>query len=122
VLIVDDNTDAAESLAMLLRSAGHQVHTAHDGPAALKTAEAIRPDAVLLDIGLPRMDGYEVARRLRAQLGLKEVLLVAVTGYGQEEDRRRVEQAGFDAYLVKPADLAALRNLLAVRRRSPTIR
>src|SRR5262249_2694853 len=83
VLIVDDNADAAESLAMLLRSAGHQVMTAHDGPAALKTAEAVRPDAVLLDIGLPRMDGYEVARRLRGQLGLTEALLVAVTGYGQ---------------------------------------
>jgi signal transduction histidine kinase len=118
VLVVDDNADAAESLAMLLRAEGHEVRTAYDGPAALEAAAVIRPEAVLLDIGLPRMDGYEVARRLRRDVGLKEALLVAVTGYGQEEDRRRVEQAGFDAYLVKPADLAALRELLAGRSRS----
>jgi signal transduction histidine kinase/CheY-like chemotaxis protein len=113
VLVVDDNADAAESLAMLLKAEGHEVSTAHDGLAALEAAEATRPEAVLLDIGLPRMDGYEVARRLREQGWLPRALLVAVTGYGQEEDRRRVAEAGFDAYLVKPADPAAVQKLLA---------
>jgi two-component system CheB/CheR fusion protein len=113
ILVVDDNADAAESLALLLLGAGHEVHTAHDGPAALEAARAIRPDAVVLDIGLPRMDGYEVARRLCGEPGLARPLLVALTGYGQEEDRRRVEEAGFDAYLVKPAEPETLRALLA---------
>jgi PAS domain S-box-containing protein len=116
VLVVDDNLDAAESLAMLLRLEKHTVHTAHDGPAALLEAEAFRPEVVLLDIGLPRMDGYEVARRLREELGLKAALLVAVTGYGQEEDRRRSEEAGFDAHLTKPADLATVQRLLNAAR------
>jgi two-component system CheB/CheR fusion protein len=114
VLVVDDNVDAAESLALLLRVERHEVRTAHDGPTALHVAEAFRPEVVLLDIGLPRMDGYEVARRLRGQAGFQKALLVALTGYGQDEDRRRAEEAGFDAYLVKPADPAALHELLAV--------
>ena len=110
---MDDNVDAVKSLALLLRLQGHEVRTAYDGPTALETAETFRPEVVLLDIGLPRMDGYEVARRLREQVGLQKTLLVAVTGYGQEEDRRRAEAAGFDAHLVKPADLAVLQRLLA---------
>ena len=113
VLIVDDNVDSAESLALLLTMSGHKVRTAHDGPAALEAAEAFRPEAVLLDIGLPGMDGYEVARRLRQQAGLNNTFLVAVTGYGQDEDRRRAEEAGFDAHLVKPADPVVLQQLLA---------
>ena len=113
VLVVDDNLDAVESLALLLRLQGHEVRTACDGPTALETAAAFRPEVVLLDIGLPQMDGYEVARRLREQVGLKEALLVAVTGYGQEEDRRQSDAAGFDAHLVKPADPAVLLKLLA---------
>jgi signal transduction histidine kinase len=113
VLVVDDNVDAAESLATLLRVERHEVYTAHDGPTALATAEAFRPEVVLLDIGLPQMDGYEVARRLRARAGFEKALLVALTGYGQEEDRRRAAEAGFDAYLVKPADPLALHELLA---------
>jgi signal transduction histidine kinase/CheY-like chemotaxis protein len=113
VLVVDDNVDAAESLAMLLRVERHEVYTAHDGSTALAAAAAFRPEIVLLDIGLPRMDGYEVARRLRGQDGFQKTLLVALTGYGQEEDRRRAAAAGFDAYLVKPADPAALHELLA---------
>jgi PAS domain S-box-containing protein len=113
ILVVDDNVDAAASLAMLLQVEQHDVRTAHDGPTALHVAEAFRPEVIFLDIGLPRMDGYEVARRLRKQAGLEKTLLVALTGYGQEEDRRRSQQAGFDAHLVKPADPVALQQLLA---------
>jgi DNA-binding response OmpR family regulator len=112
VLVVDDNADAAESLAVLLRLWGHDVQTAHDGLSGLKAALSDRPAVALLDIGLPGLDGYELARRLRAQLG-PALRLVAVTGYGQEEDRRRSLEAGFDAHLVKPADLDELHALLA---------
>jgi PAS domain S-box-containing protein len=113
VLVVDDNRDAAESLAMLLRATGHEVRTAHAGPAALEAARAHRPEVVLLDIGLPGLDGYEVARRLRAEPGFKGALLVALTGYGQDEDRRRSQAAGFDLHLVKPVDLATLQDALS---------
>ncbi len=115
VLVVDDNADGAEMLAEFLRAEGHEVRTAHDGPAALQAAESFRPEVVFLDIGLPRMDGYEIARRLRQQAELKSSFLVALTGYGQEEDRRRTEEAGFDAHLVKPADPDELQRLLARR-------
>jgi two-component system CheB/CheR fusion protein len=113
VLVVDDNADAAECLAWVLRARGHEVCTAHDGVAALEAARGSRPEVVLLDIGLPRMDGYEVARRLRREPGLEKVLLVALTGYGHEDDRRRSRAAGFDHHLVKPADPAELTRLLA---------
>jgi two-component system CheB/CheR fusion protein len=113
VLAVDDNVDSAESLGMLLRVQGHEVCTAHDGPAAVEAARSFGPEVVLLDLGLPGMDGYEVARRLRRQPGLESVLLVALTGYGQDEDRRKTMEAGFDAHLTKPADPAALQLLLA---------
>jgi PAS domain S-box-containing protein len=113
VLVVDDNEDVAHSLALLLQIKGHEVRTAHDGLTALNVAGEFLPEVVLLDIGLPTMDGYEVARRLRQQTGLENVVLVAVTGYGQEEDRRRAEEAGFDAHLTKPAEPAALQRLLA---------
>jgi PAS domain S-box-containing protein len=113
VLVVDDNTDAVASLAILLQAGGHQVQTAHDGPAALEAAQVFQPEVVLLDIGLPGMSGYEVARQLRRQPGLEKTRLVAVTGYGQEEDRRQAQAAGFDAHLVKPADLTAIAQLLA---------
>jgi CheY-like chemotaxis protein len=112
ILAVDDNVDSVESLARLLGLQGHEVRTAYDGPTALATAEAFQPQVVLLDIGLPRMDGYEVARRLRKKTGLKDILLVAVTGYGQDDDRRRATEAGFDGHLVKPADLGVLQALL----------
>jgi PAS domain S-box-containing protein len=118
ILVVDDNVDAAESLALVLRTGGHELRTAYDGPAALQTAETFRPEVVLLDIGLPRMDGYEVARRFRKQSETKAVLLVALTGYGQDEDRRQAEEAGFDAHLTKPADPAILQKLLAELRRA----
>ena len=113
VLVVDDNQDAAESLAVLLRLAGHEVRTAYDGLVGLEAAKDFQPEVILLDIGLPRVSGYEVARELRKQVGLKEALLVAVTGYGQEEDRRKSREAGFDDHLTKPVDLAALQTLLA---------
>ncbi len=119
ILVVDDNLDSAASLAMLLRYAGHDVQTAHTGLAALELARTFAPGVVLLDIGLPDIDGLEVARRLRCELGLTEALLVAVTGYGYDEDRRRSEDAGFDAHLVKPVELTALNALLELPRVAP---
>ncbi|MBW3539780.1 MAG: response regulator [Planctomycetes bacterium] len=116
ILVVDDNRDAAECLAMLLRLYGNDVRIAHQGQLALELADTYRPDLVLLDIGLPDLSGLEVCRRLRAQPGGHERLVVAVTGYGDEDDRRRCLEAGFDAHLVKPADLAALQGLLDTAR------
>jgi signal transduction histidine kinase/DNA-binding response OmpR family regulator len=113
VLVVDDNQDSADSLAQLLRLGGFDVYLAHDGPAALESARTLTPDIVMLDIGLPGMDGYEVARRLRATPAARTTLLVAVTGYGQKEDRDRSHQAGFDHHLVKPVDYGVLQKLLA---------
>jgi PAS domain S-box-containing protein len=113
VLVVDDNVDAAASTAALLRALGHTAHTVHDGPSVLETVRTFRPDVVLLDIGLPGMTGFDVARTLRAQLKNRQMLLVAVTGYGQEEDRRRGRDAGFDHYLIKPVDPAQLCKILS---------
>lgn len=113
VLVVDDNLDSAESLGVLLQMAGHEVQLAHDGPSALALAREYRPEIVLLDIGLPAgMDGYEVAQRMRPDAGPAGVVLVALTGYGQDEDRRRAAQAGFDHHLVKPVDVGHLTRLL----------
>jgi signal transduction histidine kinase/DNA-binding response OmpR family regulator len=113
VLVVDDNKAAAQSLSLLLRSAGHEVRTAYDGPAALAMAEGFQPEIALLDIGLPGMDGYEVARHLRLERQADQLMLVALTGYGQDEDRIRTKTAGFDHHVVKPADPAALMTLIA---------
>jgi CheY-like chemotaxis protein len=113
VLLIDDNVDAVESLAVLFADDHHDVRTAHEGESALALAQSFRPEVVVLDIGLPGMDGYEIARRLRASAGLEGVVLVALTGYGQEEDRRRALAAGFDHHLIKPANLAALRRLMS---------
>jgi CheY-like chemotaxis protein len=113
VLVVDDSEDGAESLAMLLQLSGHETHVAHDGVEALEAAEKLRPGVVLLDIGLPRLNGYEVCHRLRKEPWGKNVVLVALTGWGQEEDRHRSKEAGFDAHLVKPVDHDALLRLLA---------
>jgi PAS domain S-box-containing protein len=112
VLVVDDNRDSAESIALLAEIWGHEVQTVHDGPSALDAAASSLPEVVLLDIGLPGMDGYEVARRLRQEWG-KKLVLIAMTGYGMDEDRRRSRDAGFDHHLVKPVDPEALRVLLA---------
>ncbi|MDI3284384.1 PAS domain S-box protein [Polyangium sp. 15x6] len=104
ILVVDDNVDAAESLALMLGYLGHETRVAHDGPSTLQIAAAFQPELVLLDIGLPGLDGYEVARRLRAQRETRTAVLVAITGYGLEEDRRRARKAGFDHHLTKPVD------------------
>jgi signal transduction histidine kinase/ActR/RegA family two-component response regulator len=119
VLVVDDNVDAAEALAEGLALDGHQVALAHDGAQALAEAERQRPDAIFLDIGLPVLDGLEVARRLRARQELQGCLLVALTGYGQASDRAATREAGFDAHLVKPAGLDALRATLSGRSARP---
>jgi PAS domain S-box-containing protein len=114
VLVVDDNVDSAESMAFLLRIDGHEVLTAHEGRRALEVARGERPDAVLLDLGLPGLNGFQVCEAMRAA-GLTGALIVAMTGYGQEEDRRRARAAGFDAFQVKPVALSAIRDLLAER-------
>jgi PAS domain S-box-containing protein len=113
LLVVDDNQDAAVSLAMLLRLQGHEVQVVHDGAAALELAKAYRPAMVFLDIGMPGMDGCEVARRLRQQPGLENVVLAALTGWGQQEDRRRTAEAGFNHHLVKPPDPKAIEGVLS---------
>jgi CheY-like chemotaxis protein len=112
ILVVDDNQDAAESMRLLLRQVGAEVRVAHDGPQALAAFDACRPRMVLLDIGMPGMDGYEVARRLRASPYAGQASLVALTGWGQDEDKKRVREAGFDHHLVKPADLGTLQSLI----------
>ncbi|MFL5342562.1 MAG: PAS domain S-box protein [Gemmataceae bacterium] len=112
VLVVDDNVDAAESTSMLLRLWGHDVQLAYNGQEALRAADEFHPEVILLDIGLPGMSGYDVARQLRQKSTFEKTLLVAVTGYGQDEDRRRSHEAGFDVHLVKPADAQQLRQLL----------
>jgi len=112
VLVVDDNVDAAETLAEMLRLLGHEVAVAHDGPAAIEVAAASPPQLALLDLGMPVMDGYELARRLRAMPHLETVSLVALTGYGTERERDRALQSGFDRHLVKPLDPALLARLL----------
>jgi PAS domain S-box-containing protein len=113
ILIVDDNVDAAKTLAMLLVGKGYQVHTANDGPAALDWLKAHAPAMILLDLGMPVVDGYEVARRIRQQPEFRDVLLIALTGWGQADDRRRSAEVGFDHHLVKPIDAGALDCLLA---------
>jgi PAS domain S-box-containing protein len=113
VLVVDDNRDSAESLAMLLEFLGHDVRLAIDGDGALAQAQAFRPEIALLDIGMPGMNGYEVAQRIREQPELQQIVLIALTGWGQDEDRRRSQAAGFNHHLTKPADFDALERLLA---------
>ncbi len=112
-LVVDDNRDSAESLAIWLKINGNDTHTAFDGLEAVEAAATLRPDVILLDIGLPKLNGYEAARRIRQQSWGKTVVLVALTGWGQEEDRRRSSEAGFDGHLVKPVDFDRLMNVLA---------
>ena len=104
VLVVDDSPDAAQSMVMLLGFEGHDVHQAHDGAEAIRVAERVRPDVVLMDIGLPILNGYEACRQMRSQPWGQTMLLVAITGWGQDEDRERSSEAGFDLHLVKPVD------------------
>ena len=112
VLLVDDNEDATRALALLLEHGGFSVVTAHDGAEALARAAEVDPDIVLLDLGLPIIDGYRVAESLRARSDCDRVLLIAISGYGQPNDRARSQEAGFDHHLVKPIDCAALLDLL----------
>ena len=112
ILVVDDNQDSAESLTILLSLAGHETHTAYDGLEAMEAAEAFKPDVILLDIGLPKLNGYEVARKIREKPWGQTMVLVALTGWGQEEDRRRSREAGFNHHLTKPVDPPELTRLL----------
>lgn len=113
ILVVDDNVDSAQSLAMLLNFSGNETATAYDGLAAVEAVKSFRPDVVLLDISLPKLDGHEAARRIRSQDGGKEIVLVALTGWAQEEDRRRSKEAGFDEHMLKPVDYGELTKFLA---------
>ena len=113
ILVVDDNRDAAESLGMLLRMMGHEVRTAYDGQAAVAAAAEYRPRLVLMDLGMPKVDGCEAARRIRAEPWGAELFLVALTGWGAEADQRRTQDSGFDRHLVKPVDTEALKRLIA---------
>lgn len=113
ILVVDDNRDSARSLAMLLKLAGHEAHTAFDGQEALTAAESVLPEVVLLDIGLPKLNGYEVARKIREHAWGEAMVLVALTGWGQDEDRRKSKEAGFNHHFVKPVEQSALQSYLA---------
>jgi CheY-like chemotaxis protein len=115
ILIADDNEDAAVSLAMILSMLGHETRTARNGIEALEIVEQFHPDVVLLDIGMPKLNGYETARQLRQKPGGAQLLLVALTGWGQETDRLRSTEAGFDSHLIKPVDVAHIQSLLEKR-------
>ena len=112
VLVVDDNVDAAVSLGMLLKLSGHEVRLAYDGLAALQQAIDFRPELVLLDIGMPGMDGYEVCRHFRQNADIRNVTIIALTGWGQEEDRQHAREAGFDLHIVKPVEPSVLQRLI----------
>jgi CheY-like chemotaxis protein len=115
ILVVDDNRDSAESLARLLQMFNHEARAAYDGPAALQAVDSFHPDVIVLDIGMPGMDGYEVARQLRLKPRPARLLIIALTGYGTDADRQRCYEAGIDHHLTKPARLEALQALLAQR-------
>jgi DNA-binding response OmpR family regulator len=117
ILVVDDNHDSALSLAMMLSIMGHETRTAHDGESAVETAETFLPEVILLDIGLPKLNGYEVAQRIREQAWGASMFLIAVTGWGQDEDRQRSSEVGLNVHMVKPVEPAALERLLAELRR-----
>lgn len=112
ILVVDDNHDSALSQAMMLSIMGHETRTAHDGESAVSTAESFLPDVVLLDIGLPLLNGYEVAQRIREQPWGVSMFLIAVTGWGQDEDRQRSAEVGLNVHMVKPVEPAVLEKLL----------
>ena len=113
ILVVDDNPDSASSLATLLGISGYQTSIAKDGLEAVVAAESFQPDVVLLDLGLPKLSGVDAARRIREQPWGKEMLLIALTGWGQEDDRKRSKDAGFDAHVVKPVDHDTLMDVIA---------
>lgn len=113
VVVADDNSDAAHSLALLLETLGHQTRIAHNGVQALGIAHEFRPEVVMLDIGMPGLDGHDLARRIRAESWGQDMVLVAVSGWGQDEDKEQGRESGFDHYLVKPVALPTLEALLA---------
>ncbi len=113
VLVADDNKDSAESLAMLLTIDGNEVRTASDGLAAVDAVSGFAPDFVVLDIGMPRMNGYDAAREIRRRASNKNIVLIALTGWGQDNIKRQCDEAGFDGHLVKPADYSVLKQLMA---------
>jgi CheY-like chemotaxis protein len=113
ILVVDDNHDSALSLAMMLSIMGHETRTAHDGESAVTSAQTFLPDVVLLDIGLPKLNGYEVAQRIRESSWGTSMFLIAVTGWGQDEDRQRSSEVGLNVHMVKPVEPSALEKLLA---------
>lgn len=117
ILVVDDNEDSATSLAAMFEMLGHEARVAFDGVAAVEAAASYKPDVVLLDIGLPKMSGLAAARKIREQDGGRAIYLIAVTGWGDEKDKRRSAEAGFDLHLVKPIDPVALENVLAQQQR-----
>ena len=121
ILVVDDNHDSALSLAMMLSIMGHDTRTAHDGESAVETAESFLPEVILLDIGLPKLNGYEVAQRIRGEAWGRSMFLIAVTGWGQEEDRQRSSEVGLNVHMVKPVEPAALEKLLAGLPQDPTL-
>ena len=112
VLVADDNEDSAMTLSMILKILGSEVRTANDGMEAVEVATAFRPDVILLDIGMPRLNGYEACRRIREQPWGEKIVLVALTGWGQDEDKRRSQEAGFTHHIVKPVDPDVLKKLL----------
>jgi CheY-like chemotaxis protein len=116
VLVVEDCPDMVQTLSVLLELWGHEVYSAHDGPSGLEAARAFRPDVVLLDIGLPHLDGFALARELREQEGLADVQLIAISGYGQATFRQQARNVGIDQYLLKPVEPEELQQLLACRR------
>ena len=113
VLLVDDSVDAAEAMSMLLETLGHEVRVMHDGPSALAVVDDFTPDVVILDIGLPGMDGFEVAREMRTRAVTKTALLIALTGYGADSDKQKARDAGFDHHLVKPVSFTAIETVIA---------
>jgi CheY-like chemotaxis protein len=119
ILVVDNDEDSVEMLATLLRVQGHEVHTAHDGLEAVGAALAFQPEVVLMDLSLPTLSGYEAARRIREQMGAGGVILVALTGWGRDEDRRRTTEAGFDYHMTKPLEFDDFQNVLAAAPRNP---
>lgn len=116
ILVVDDNVDSATTIAFLLKRSGHEVHTAYDGQSALTTARRVRPEFLFLDLGLPGLDGFEVARLLRSEPGFDNLRIIVLTGSGHDADRQRANDAGIDHYLVKPIDPRFLDSLLGGKR------
>jgi CheY-like chemotaxis protein len=113
VLVADDNEDSAETLSLLLKALGNDVRAVHDGQRAVEEAESFRPDVALLDIGMPGLDGYEAARLIRAQPWGRQIVLIALTGWGLEEDVQKAHEAGFDRHLLKPVDIGPLQEAMA---------